>query len=319
MQFFNNPNDDLVCKRVKVLDEQVVKEREEEYSKWEHFVDVKGDDFPLADFVYANLCDALPVLKNHTLEILWIACCSDCELYEELLGYSNKFLERRMPKQKNILRVDLAQFITEVAETIQNEMGNDAERYKIQFQEYLSHQDDRAVALPGKEFLEEFRKKIHVLYYLPPNNCAIPYFLQVQPNFTDLCQHSIIRHVCRAPDKFPKETPDVYEWMHVLEFVRHIGIQPYSLQGNLHMMNSKQEWPGFLRVFEELFPDKSVSIEERFLQLLTIYHKKWPLIWTLMGWRMNRQETKIVENFLHEFPKVFYQQHYVKELFHLIV
>jgi hypothetical protein len=148
---------------------------------------------------------------------------------------------------------------------------------------------------------------------------AIPYFLQVQRNFDDLSKHSIIRHVCRNIENIDKEPPNVYNWIKVIAFVRHIGIQPYSLHGNLNRMNSKREWPQFLTVFYQLFPDKSISIEERFLQLLTIYHPRWDKIFTLSGWRMKRQETKVILQFLHDYPTLFYQKHFVTELFHLIV
>lgn len=318
MIFFENPNDDLICKRLNALDSQVTKARSEEYSQWVSYTDHKKKPFPLADFVHANLCDAIPKLQNHTLELLWIACCSDYEMYEQILSYSNSFLERRFPKQTNLLRVDLAHFLQEVAETIQTEMGTESSDHQNQFQQYIQHTGD-TVTLNGEAVLQDFRKKIHVLYYLPPNNVAIPYLLQVQHNFDDLCQHSIVRHVCRNMNEISTEAPNIYEWIDVIEYVRHIGIQPYSLHGNLHMMNSKPVWPKFLTVFSELFPDKSVPIEERFLQLMTIYHPRWWQIWTLTNWRMNRQETAVVEEFLHSFPKPFYQKHFVTELFHLII
>lgn len=318
MDFYDNPNDSQIVKRAYELDISVQKSREEEYSQWTCFTDHKKKPFALADFVYANLKDALPDLQNNTLELMWIACCSDYEMYEQILQYSNAFLERRHPKQINLLRVDLAHFLQEVAETLQTEMGDEATEQKTQFKEYLTFNDENLV-LPGEELLQEFRKKIHVLYYLPPNNVAIPYFLQVQVNFNDLSKHSIIRHVCRAIHNVDNEPPNVYDWIKVLEYVRHIGIKPYSLHGNLHMMNSKPVWPKFLTVFEENFPDKSISISERFLQLMTIYHPRWDKIFTLSGWRMNRQETHIILDFLHMFPKPFYQKHFVTELFHLIV
>jgi len=318
MDFFDNPNDSVVVKRANELDLSVKKNREEEYSQWTSFKDHKKKQFALADFVYANVKDALPDLQDNTLEILWIACCSDHEMYEQILQYSNSFLERRYPKHINLLRVDLAQFLQEVAETLQTEMGDEAQEQKIQFKEYLTFNDENIV-LPGEEILQEFRKKIHVLYYLPPNNVAIPYFLQVQVNFDDLSQHSIIRHVCRSIRNIDTEPPNVYDWIKVIEYVRHIGIKAYSLHGNLNTMNSKSIWPKFLTVFEEQFPDKSVPIEERFLQLMTIYHPRWPHIFTLSGWRMNRQETALILDFLHNFPKVFYRSHFITELFHLIV
>lgn len=318
MSFFDNPNDSVIVKRTIALDLSVKHAREEEYSQWTQFTDHKNQPFALADFVYANIADALPALQYNVLEILWIACCSDHEMYEQILGYSNSFLERTHPTKKNILRVQLAQFIQEIAETLQTIMEpNEHKEQKKQFQQYLSFTNENVI-LPGEIVLEKFRKQVHVLYYLPPNNVAIPYFLQVQGNFHELCNHSIVRHVCRALT-LPLETPTVYEWLHVIEYVRHIGIRAYSLHGNRHMMNSKREWPGFLKIFYELFPDKSIPIEERFLQMITIYHPLWWRIFTLSGWRMNRQETAIITEFLHEFPRPFYQRQYITELFHLIV
>ena len=168
-------------------------------------------------------------------------------------------------------------------------------------------------------FINENFLFLLVIFSLVSFLLGLTFHSRVQNNFDDLCKHSIVRHVCRAIDKFPSHAPDIYQWIHVLEFVRHIGIKPYSLHGNLHSMNSKSEWPKFLTVFADGFPDKSVPIQERFLQLVSIYHPFWRKIWTLTGWRMNRLETAWVEHFLYEFPKPFYQRHFVEELFHIIV
>jgi hypothetical protein len=133
MNFFENPNDSVIVKRVAALDQTVQKIREEDYSQWTRFVDHCDNSFPLADFIFTNLNDALPDLQNNTLEILWIACCSDHELYDRILQYSNAFLKRRHPHKLNVLRVDLAHFLQEVAETLRTEMGEDAKTQKQQF------------------------------------------------------------------------------------------------------------------------------------------------------------------------------------------
>jgi len=319
MDFFNIPNDSKIITKAYKLDCMVKKEREDEYSTWTSYSDHKKHNFVLADFVYANICETMPELKNNVLEILWIACCSDHELYEQILKYSNNFLQRRCPERINVLRVDLAHFLQEIAETLATEIEiEERERQKKQFQEYLEN-NDTTDELPGKLILQEFRKKVHVLYFLPPNNVAVPYFLQVQDNFKDLCKHSLVRHVCRNIENIDTKPPNVYDWLHVIDFVRQIGIKPYSLHGNLNSLSSKQTWPKFLTVYHELFPDQTVSIEERFLQLLTIYHSRWDKIFTLSGWRMNLQETEIILDFLQTFPTPFYQDHFVTELFHLIV
>ena len=318
MRFFDNPNDLNIIQRVYDLDRSVQKTREENYSEWSQFIDHEKTHLALADFVYANLKDALPMLVNNTLEIIWIACCSDHEMTEQILQYSNSFLKRRHPSKLAQLRVDLANFIQEVAETISVEMSEeDSIIQKNLFQNYLEH--DPEIILPGELILQNFRKKVHVLYYLPDCNVAIPFFLQVQSNFSDLSTHSIMRHVCRNIAAVDKEPPDIYDWLHVLEYVRSRGVKPYSLTGNVHAMNSVNEWPGFLKLFSELFNDKSVTVEERFLQLITIYHPRWDQIFTLSGWRMNRKETTIILNFLSDYPKPFYQKRYIEELFHLIV
>jgi len=317
MKLFDFANDPVILLKIQTLDANIVANRNEEYSQWTQFVDHKQTPFALADFVYANLQDTLPTLANNTLEILWISCCSNHDLYAQIMRMSNAFLERRHPDLTNLLRVELAQFIQEVAETMQLEMGEEAAIQKKQFKNYLEYDPD--IVLQGEVILQAFRKKIHVLYYLPDCNVAIPFFIQVQPNFKDLSTYSIVRHVCRNIVAIDKEPPDVYDWLHVLEFVRARGIQPYSLSGNIHSMNARDDWPGFLTLFYDLFPDKSVTIEERFLQLLTIYHTRWDKIFTLSGWRINRAETQIILDFLHDYPKPFYQKRYVDELFHLIV
>jgi len=267
MELFSKiPGDDSIVDRIQTLDE----------SKYGYpdFL-----DFHLAQFVLSNIqcCEKLLVLADQVYLLIWLAC----KVNQNDARSTFELVERYAHLIKSdVMHVDLAQFLDEVAATITEVIPSDQREKELNiFAFFLTNSsvDER----PFMPIMSEFRmnnkciswlqeRYVAGIMYVSSIDTLRCYFKKSDRLFkriardlqdTQLSEDDWIV-MLRNVDKLIPNDSNIGQWDPVKSFKAAV-YQPYEI-------------------------DDAIL----FVQLCTLFRDDWMKIWTLMGWTKNRKTTR---------------------------
>lgn len=267
MELFSKiPGDDSVLDRIRTLDESRF--------GYPNFV-----DFHLAQFVLSNIecCEKLRQLEDQIYLLIWLACKVNQNEQHSTFGLVEKYAYLI---KSDVLHVDLAQFLEELAATITEVIPSDQREGELNtFAFFLMNRS--VEERPFAPIIAEFRENHKCISWLQERYvAAIVYVssidtLRVYFQKSDRLFQRIVRGLKDTP--LPEE-----DWLTMLRCV-HMLIPEDSNIGN---------WDPVKSFKASVYQPKEVDDRTRFVQMCTLFRSDWMKIWTLMGWTKNRRTTK---------------------------
>lgn len=267
MELFSKiPGDDSVVDRIQTLDE----------AKYGY---PDFPDFHLAQFVLSNIecCEKLKLLRDQIYLLIWLACKvnqNDMRSTFELVEHYAYLIH------SDVMLVDLAQFLEEVATTITEVIPSDQREKELNIFAFFlvnSSVDER----PFVPIMCEFRNKNKCISWLQDRYVAGIMYVSSIGTLRCYFQKSdrLFKRIARdLQDTQLSED----EWVVMLQSVHKL----IPNNSNIGLWEPVKSFKA--NVYQPYEVDDAVV----FVQLCTLFRDDWMKIWTLMGWTMNRKTTR---------------------------
>lgn len=264
MELFSKiPGDDSVISRIQTLDET-------------RFGYPDFRDFHLGQFVSANIecCERLDKMQDQIYLLIWLAC--KCDQNDKRSTFDLVEHYAHLIKH-DVMHVDLAQFLDEVASTITEVIPSDQREKELNiFAYFLTNQavDERLFAPILSVYSTEHKciswlqeRYVAGIIYVTAIKDLRTYFITTDRLFKKIVRGLHDEHLSEE------------DWLIMLRSVEQLIPEDTKIGS----------WEPLQRFKKSVFQPHHVDDRILFVQLCTLFREDWMKIWTLMGWTNNRR------------------------------
>ena len=267
MELFSKiPGDDSVLSRIHTLDES-------------RFGYPDFTDFHLAQFVLSNIecCEKLNKLDNQIYLLIWLAC----KVHQNDTQNTFQLVEHYAALIKsNVLHVDLAQFLDELAATITEVIPPEQREKELNvFAFFLTN--DTADDSPYAPIMLRFRQRHQCISWLQERYVAGIMYVSSIDSLRIYFQKfdRLFRRIVRGLKDTQLSEDD---WFVLLKSVGRLIPKDSNIG----------QWEPVKAFKDSVYQPREVDDPTTFVQMCTLFRDDWKKIWTLMGWTKNRRTTR---------------------------